>query len=79
MSFTPRRGKYVKAQPIHPSQQVVEDTADHCLIRLSLIPNRDLMNHLRSYGPDVKILRPQSLVRAFTGDLQATLDRYRPS
>jgi predicted DNA-binding transcriptional regulator YafY len=34
------------------------------------------MNHLRSYGPDVKILGPESLVNAFTGDLRATLDRY---
>jgi predicted DNA-binding transcriptional regulator YafY len=78
LSFTPRRGKYVKAQPIHPSQQVVEDSAGQCLVRLSLIPNRDLMNHLRSYGPDVKILGPQSLVDAFKNDLQATLDRYHP-
>ncbi len=76
LSFTPRRGKYVKAKPIHASQQVVEDTATHCLVRLTLIPNRDLMTHLRSYGPDVQILKPESLVRDFTKDLQDTLARY---
>ncbi len=76
LSFTPRRGKYVKAKPIHQSQQVVEDTATQCIIRLTLIPNRDLMTHLRSYGPDVKILKPKSLAIALKDDLEATLARY---
>ncbi len=76
LSFTPRRGKYVKAKPIHPTQKILEDTEQVCLIGLELIPNRDLMTLLHSYGPDVKVLKPKSLVTAFKKDLKQTLAQY---
>jgi predicted DNA-binding transcriptional regulator YafY len=38
LSFTPRRGKYVKAKPIHPSQQVLEDDEQACVIGLTSSP-----------------------------------------
>ncbi len=76
LSFTPLRGKYVKAKPIHPTQKILEDNEQICLIQLELIPNRDLMTLLRSYGPDMTILKPESLISAFRQDIQATLARY---
>lgn len=77
LSFTPLRGKYVKTKPIHKSQIEIEDTDTAYIIQLELIPNWDLMMHLRSYGPDLKILKPQSLIEAFKKDIGATLARYK--
>jgi predicted DNA-binding transcriptional regulator YafY len=77
LSFTPLRGRYVKAKPIHQSQEVVLDTDTECRIRLRLAPNRDLMMHLRSYGEDLTVLAPPSLVEAMRESLQATLTKYR--
>jgi predicted DNA-binding transcriptional regulator YafY len=77
LSFTPLLGKYVTAKPIHPTQQLVEENETAWIFRFQLIPNRDLMMHLRSYGPEMKILKPLSLVAAFTQDLEATMARYK--
>ncbi len=77
LSFTPLRGKYIKAKPIHQTQQEVEVNDNVYIIKLKLIPNQDLMMHLRSYGSDLKILKPQSLVAAFQKDIEATLTQYK--
>ncbi len=76
LSFTPLRGRYVKAKPIHQTQEIVSDTDEACLVRLRLAPNRDLMMHLRSYGEDVRVLQPASLAQAMQASVAATLARY---
>lgn len=76
LSFTPLRGRYVKAKPIHQTQEVIIDNEQACVIRLKLAPNRDLMMHLRSYGEDVTILQPESLAKAMIESLRATLAKY---
>jgi predicted DNA-binding transcriptional regulator YafY len=76
LSFTPLRGRYVKAKPIHQTQEVLLDNETECRVRLRLAPNRDLMMHLRSYGEDLRILEPESLVKAMQESLQASLARY---
>lgn len=76
LSFTPLLGKYLEAKPIHPSQELMEKKVQEWIFRLKLIPNRDLMMHLRSYGPHLKIMSPPRLVAAFVSDLQDTLRQY---
>ncbi|GAA4453043.1 hypothetical protein GCM10023189_17450 [Nibrella saemangeumensis] len=76
LQFTPLFGRYVKAKPIHQSQEVLCDTDTECVVRLRLAPNRDLLMHLRSYGEHLKVLQPASLVQAFTDSLRATLAQY---
>ncbi|GAA4406620.1 YafY family protein [Nibrella viscosa] len=76
LQFTPLFGRYVKAKPIHQSQEVLQDTDTACIVRLRLAPNRDLLMHLRSYGEHLKVLEPASLVNAFTESLRATLAQY---
>ena len=76
LSFSPLFGRYVKAKPIHQSQEVIDDNETECVIRLRLAPNRDLMMHLRSYGDHVRVLQPQSLVHDLTESLRAALTRY---
>jgi len=76
LSFTPLFGRYVKAKPIHQSQEILSDTETECVVRLRLAPNRDLLMHLRSYGDHLRVIQPPSLVQALTESIQATLDRY---
>jgi predicted DNA-binding transcriptional regulator YafY len=77
LSFSPLFGRYVKAKPIHQTQEVVQDTDDACVVRLRLAPNRDLLMHLRSYGEHLTVLQPDSLAQAMQESLQATLQHYR--
>ena len=76
LSFSPLFGRYVKAKPIHQTQEVVTDTATECIIRLRLAPNRDLLMHLRSYGEHLTILEPASLVQEMKESLATTMARY---
>ncbi|GAB4021942.1 helix-turn-helix transcriptional regulator [Spirosoma koreense] len=76
LSFSPLFGRYVKAKPIHQTQEVVSDTEAACVIRLRLAPNRDLLMHLRSYGEHVTVLQPESLAKDIRESLMATLAHY---
>lgn len=76
LSFSPLFGRYVKAKPIHQTQEVLTDTATECTIRLRLAPNRDLLMHLRSYGEHLTVLEPASLVQEMKESLMATMARY---
>ncbi len=76
LSFSPLFGRYVKAKPIHQTQEIIADTDTECVVRLRLAPNRDLLMHLRSYGEHLTVLQPPSLVQELTNSLQATLERY---
>jgi len=76
LSFSPLFGRYVKAKPIHQTQEVVRDTDQACVIRLRLAPNRDLLMHLRSYGEHVTVLQPASLAHEMRQSLMTTLANY---
>jgi predicted DNA-binding transcriptional regulator YafY len=76
LSFSPLFGRYVKAKPIHQSQEVLQDNDVACVVRLRLAPNRDLLMHLRSYGEHLRVLQPASLVQELTESLRATLVNY---
>ncbi|WP_266363177.1 helix-turn-helix transcriptional regulator [Tellurirhabdus rosea] len=76
LSFTPLFGRYVKAKPIHQTQEVVRDDETECVIRLRLAPNRDLLMHLRSYGEAVRVLEPESLVQEVKESLERAAGRY---
>lgn len=76
LSFSPLFGRYVKAKPIHQTQEVLTDTADACVVRLRLAPNRDLLMHLRSYGEHLTVLEPASLVQEMRTSLQTMLAQY---
>ncbi|MGV3558590.1 helix-turn-helix transcriptional regulator [Larkinella arboricola] len=77
LSFTPLFGRYVKAKPIHQTQVVLRDDDTECVVKLRLAPNRDLMMHLRSYGEHLKVVQPESLVKAMKESLRAMLERYQ--
>ena len=76
LSFSPLFGRYVKAKPIHQTQEVMRDTDTECVVRLRLAPNRDLLMHLRSYGEHLTVLQPDSLARDMQESLAATLAHY---
>jgi len=76
LRFTPLFGRYVKAKPIHQTQEVLRDDEAECVVRLRLAPNRDLLMHLRSYGEHLTVLQPESLVREMKESLEKALGRY---
>jgi hypothetical protein len=58
LSFDPFQGKYIKAFPLHRSQQILADTDDELRISFRLVIIYDLEMELRMYGDPVKVIQP---------------------
>jgi predicted DNA-binding transcriptional regulator YafY len=61
LSFAPTQGNYIKTQYLHKSQEILVDNDQELRIALHLFPNYEFISCLMSYGPDVKVLEPESL------------------
>lgn len=71
----PKQAKYLRALPLHPSQQeMVHDTFSVFTYNLLLTP--DLLREIMSLGPDVTVLGPPELRAMLTSRLRETLALY---
>lgn len=62
LSFDPFQGKYIKTLPLHDTQQVLIDNDEELQIKLKLCLTHDLLMELLSFGYNMKVLQPQSLI-----------------
>jgi predicted DNA-binding transcriptional regulator YafY len=62
LSFTPFQGKYIKSLPLHETQQVLVDNELELRIRLTLFITHDIIMELLSYGANLKVIEPVSLI-----------------
>ncbi len=62
LSFDPFQGKYIKTLPLHNTQQILVDTDDELQISLKLCVTHDLIMELLSFGDNVKVLKPDTLI-----------------
>lgn len=60
LKLTPRQAWYVITQPIHSSQKVFEKK-DHFIVELKVIPTYELIMLIMGWGPEVEVIRPESL------------------
>jgi predicted DNA-binding transcriptional regulator YafY len=61
LRFGAGRGQYVRTKPLHPSQQILLDTAEALEISLCVVPTLELETLLLSFGEDMEVLAPLSL------------------
>ncbi len=76
LSFESVQGRYIKAQPIHSTQEIIEDGPDRLLLKLSIIPSPEFMMHLMSYGSSVQLISPEYMKKELKALLQAALNNY---
>ena len=62
LSFAPMQGKYIKSLPLHDTQTILTDTEDEMKIQLKLCVTHDFLMELLSFGANVKVIEPESLV-----------------
>ncbi len=73
LRFSEHRYPYVTAKPIHPSQQKNDSNRT---ITLNLLPNRELIATILSFGKDVEVLEPQSVRDEITTILEECCKNY---
>lgn len=71
------QGEYIKSFPLHQSQNILKKTENEMFFEYLLHPTYDFMQEILSYGKEVTILQPQSLINNLKTNLQETLFSYQ--
>ena len=62
LKFAAQEGRYVKAQPLHPTQKINSENEEGLTIELKVIPSYELKGAIRSFGDKVVVLEPTDLL-----------------
>ena len=76
LRFSRKTGDYIKALPLHKSQEIISNTPQECIIKLTVYPTIDLVMQLLSYGSEVEVIAPDFLRGQIKDLLLATLNQY---
>lgn len=74
LKFSERRFPYVLTKHIHKSQKMVDE--QECIIKINVIPNKELEALILQYGNDVEVLSPESLRTRIKEKIQEMLSKY---
>ena len=70
------RAKYLITKPIHHSQKLIESGDDYIWFEFKLKPNNELAAWILSFGKDIVVEEPDSLVKEIKGYLQKAYENY---
>lgn len=76
LSFEPLQGKYIKSYPLHESQKILLDNEDELLIQLTMFVTHDFFMEILSYGENVKVIKPEDLIKNLKTSYQDALNLY---
>jgi len=76
LSFDPFQGKYIKTLPLHESQVILKDNEDELLIKLTLFVTHDFFMEILSFGDNVKVIQPVSLIAEIKKAYENALKLY---
>ncbi len=76
LSFTYEQGQYVKNFPLHHSQKVTKEENHEVVVELQLSITYDFVMELLSYGEEVSILSPKSLIDQVKKIYANSLSKY---
>lgn len=76
LSFDPFQGKYIKTLPLHESQQILIDNEEELRIRLTLFITHDFFMELLSYGENLRVIKPESLINDLKSTFKNVLKLY---
>lgn len=61
LKFSKNRISYVKTKPLHSTQRLLKEDPDGLTVTIEVIPNPELIQLILSFGPDVEVIKPESL------------------
>jgi len=76
LSFDPFQGKYIKTLPLHESQQILIDNEEELRIKLTLFITHDFFMELLSYGENLRVIKPESLINDLKSTFKNVLKLY---
>ncbi len=76
LAFKPMQAKYIETLPLHTTQQVITATEEETVFEYFLIPNYEWMQKMLSFGSQVKVMKPEWLVKEHKKILRDALKQY---
>lgn len=76
LRFTGNQGNYIKTMPLHESQEILKETKDEMLVKVTLAPTWDFMMEILYYGEFVKVLEPKSFAEQIENRLKKAAGLY---
>lgn len=77
LSFDPFQGKYIKSLPLHDTQRILVDNEKELQIELTLCITFDFVMELLSFGENMKVVKPKSLIKEIMEAHQKAFNQYR--
>ncbi len=77
LQFDPNQSNYLLSQPLHHSQEVLKNTDDEFTISVEVVINYELSEKLKSYGSQLKVIEPASLVKEMKEEALALVKLYK--
>lgn len=74
LRFSDNRFPYVTSKPLHPSQKIVDLKSG--LIELFVVPNRELVSLLLSFGNDVEVVENDELRKVLAENIRNMYEKY---
>ncbi len=76
LSFEPFHGNYIKTMPLHTSQEILKDDENELLIKLTMFATHDFLMEILSYGANVMVIKPKSLINDLKTAYQDAINLY---
>ena len=77
LQFTHNQGSYIKTMPLHASQQILKETKDEMLVKLTIAPTYDFAMEILSHGEFVKVLAPKYFADQIKEQLEKAAKLYQ--
>ncbi len=76
LQFSSARARWVKHEEWHPEQSQHEEEDGSYVLEIPYSDDRELIGDILRFGPDVKVLAPQTLVKGVKDSLEQTAKLY---
>jgi predicted DNA-binding transcriptional regulator YafY len=77
LSFSSYQGNYLKALPIHETQKVLIDDENEYRISVRIKPSYEFYSKILSYGPNVKVISPETVVNEVKRLIRESDQKYK--
>ncbi len=70
------QSQYIISNPLHPSQEIIQQTPTSYQVKLFVIPSEELKMQILSYGAKVEVIKPAWLRKEILSTLKKAIKNY---
>ena len=71
------QGEYIRSFPLHQSQNEIQENENEIYFEFFLHPTYDFLQEILSYGKEVKVIVPKSLIEEIKQQLLTSIENYK--